>query len=112
MLAVVSVAAAMWIRRRRRGTVKTKEKGEQLVSHETPAFYSRMLDSLARRERTRADHETPLEFAASMQLPEVITVTDAYHRVRYGKQILTQTELSRIEIDLRRIEQTDVVKQT
>lgn len=110
ILLFVLVVVVIWLRRRRSKTVKTKNEGKQVIPHETPAFYSRMLNSLARREQVRAEYQTPLEFAASTKTPEVLAVTDAYHRVRYGKQVLSTMELSDIEIDLQRIEQENVVR--
>lgn len=111
-LSALLAAIVIWVRRRRSETSKTKNECKRIIPNETPAFYSRMLNSLARREQVRAEYQTPLEFAASTQVREVLAVTDAYHRVRYGKQVLSTTELNDIEIDLRRIEEVDVVRQT
>lgn len=67
-------------------------------------FYVRMTRALAARGLARREHETPLEFARSVGMPEVLAVTDAYHRVRYGGQGLSESESTRVEEWLRRIE--------
>ena len=60
-------------------------------------FYERMVRALAARGFERANHQTPLEFAATADIPEVIKITRAYNRVRFGGKDLTATESSAIE---------------
>ena len=67
-------------------------------------FYERMSKALSARGLSRAAGETPLEFAATTGIPEVINITRAYNRVRFGEQNLSQTESSQIENWLRRME--------
>ena len=67
-------------------------------------FYGRMTKALAAKGLARREHETPLEFAQAVGTPEVLAITDAYHRVRYGGRGLTAAESSSVEEWLRRIE--------
>ncbi len=72
-------------------------------TNESPAFYRRMLELVSKHKRSREPFETPQEFAASVQVPEVRMLTDAYHRVRYGGEMLTETERESVETELRRL---------
>lgn len=67
-------------------------------------FYGRMTKALAAKGLARREHETPLEFAAGVGTPEVLAVTRAYNRVRYGGQGLSASESLRVEEWLKRIE--------
>src|SRR5579885_750528 len=67
-------------------------------------FYERMTAALeARGLRRRAD-QTPLEFAAASGTPEVFAITQAYNRVRFGAQHLSDSEAADIERFLRNME--------
>lgn len=68
------------------------------------AFYERMTRALASRGLRREAHQTPLEFAAALDVPEALLVTRAYNRVRFGAQELTAHEAARVESWLRNIE--------
>jgi protein-glutamine gamma-glutamyltransferase len=70
-------------------------------------FYERMTRALAARGVRRREHETPLEFASASGSPEVLTLTRAYNRVRFGGQGLTPRERAEVEEYLRRIESGD-----
>ena len=67
-------------------------------------FYERMTKILAARGVEREANETPLEFAAAAGIPEVLKITEAYNRVRYGEQRLTPAEIALINEWLSRIE--------
>jgi transglutaminase-like putative cysteine protease len=69
-------------------------------------FYERMTKALASRGIERQAHQTPLEFAATTGIPEVLTITRAYHRVRYGAQHLLPEEATEVENCLRRMEES------
>jgi protein-glutamine gamma-glutamyltransferase len=60
-------------------------------------FYERMTRLLSGRGMTRAQNETPLEFAAGVGAVEAVKITDAYNHVRYGEHSLTQDEIAEIE---------------
>jgi transglutaminase-like putative cysteine protease len=67
-------------------------------------FYERMTRLLAARGLKRERDETPLEFALATRLPEVVNITRAYNRVRYGAQLLSASEVAEIEECLTRLE--------
>lgn len=68
------------------------------------AFYERMNRALAARGLRRESHQTPLEFAGALSVPEALLVTRAYNRVRFGARELSPDEAARVENWLRRIE--------
>lgn len=72
-------------------------------------FYERMNRSLAARGLRREPHQTPLEFAGALDVPEAVLVTRTYNRVRFGAHDLTRDEAARVETWLRRIEKTSEV---
>ncbi|MDT7603171.1 MAG: protein-glutamine gamma-glutamyltransferase, partial [Acidobacteriota bacterium] len=72
-------------------------------------FYERMMRALEARGLRRAPHQTPLEFAGALQMPEALLVTRAYNRVRFGARELSQAEVARVEGWLLRIEKPSTV---
>lgn len=93
------------LRRLRRENVAASATSE--VIDESPMFYKRMLELLSVRKRNRELFETPHEFAASIRSPDVGMLTDAYHRVRYGGEMLTGSERESIEAGLRRLAENE-----
>lgn len=69
-------------------------------------FYERLTRLLAKRGMNRSPDQTPLEFAASAGLSEVIAITSAYNRVRYGDDRLSGLEQKQIEEMLLRLERS------
>ena len=69
-------------------------------------FYERLTRLLARRGIKRSPDQTPLEFAASAGLNEVVAITSAYNRVRYGDDRLSRSEQKQIEEMLLRLERS------
>jgi transglutaminase-like putative cysteine protease len=67
-------------------------------------FYERMTKLLAERGLKRGKDETPLEFAGAIGISDVMRITRAYNRVRYGSQMLSAAEMAEIEQCLTRIE--------
>ena len=67
-------------------------------------FYERMTNIMAARGVRREANETPLEFATAARIPEVLKITQAYNRVRYGEHRLTSTEIAEINDWLSRME--------
>jgi protein-glutamine gamma-glutamyltransferase len=67
-------------------------------------FYERMTQLLAARGLRREKNETPLEFAVATGIHEVMRITRAYNRVRYGAQALSSAEVTEIEQCLTRLE--------
>jgi hypothetical protein len=60
-------------------------------------FYERMVRALEKKGLQRKPQQTPLEFAKTLAMPEAIKITEAYHRVRFGKADLSQKENFEIE---------------
>jgi transglutaminase-like putative cysteine protease len=67
-------------------------------------FYERMTSVLAQRGLRRGKDETPLEFAGTTGISDVLRITRAYNRVRYGSQALSASEVAEIEQCLTRLE--------
>ena len=60
-------------------------------------FYEQMTVQLAERGLIRLPHQTPMEFARAVAVPEVIGITDKYHAVRFGNKELSRSEREQIE---------------
>ncbi|HEX8557821.1 MAG TPA: DUF3488 and transglutaminase-like domain-containing protein [Pyrinomonadaceae bacterium] len=67
-------------------------------------FYVRMTEALAARGVRRRPDETPLEFAEAVGAPEVLAITKAYNRVRFGARDLTGAEAEEVERQLLTLE--------
>ena len=67
-------------------------------------FYERMQNLLARRGFRRAPHQTPLEFAFALDMPEAVKITEKYNRVRFGDKSLSRDETREIEDWLKDLE--------
>ena len=72
-----------WVKRKNRATVIE--------------FYERMQRVLAGKGFLREIHQTPLEFAYSLDIPEAVKITEKYNRVRFGEKILSNDETREIE---------------
>jgi transglutaminase-like putative cysteine protease len=73
-------------------------------------FYERMTKALATRGLSRRADETPLEFAETIGTPEVLAITRAYNRVRFGAQDLTGDEAAEVERHLHVLESDQQLK--
>ena len=67
-------------------------------------FYGRMLRVLEKNGYIRAQHQTPLEFAFALNMPEAIKITEKYNRVRFGEKELSKDEANEIENWLNNLE--------
>lgn len=67
-------------------------------------FYERMQKVLASKGFTRAAHQTPLEFAFALNMPEAVRITEKYNRVRFGEKNLSGDEVQKIESWLNELE--------
>ena len=67
-------------------------------------FYERMQRVLASKGFTRQPHQTPLEFAFDLKMPEAISITEKYNRVRFGEKNLSNDEAKEIENWLKKME--------
>ncbi|MCA1630177.1 MAG: DUF3488 and transglutaminase-like domain-containing protein [Acidobacteria bacterium] len=106
VLAAGSVAVACFIVARRRGfSLRRGLKGWRGGADRSAiVFYERMNRALAARGLRREPHQTPLEFAGALDVPEALLVTRTYNRVRFGAHDLSSDEAARVETWLRRIE--------
>lgn len=69
-------------------------------------FYERMQKVLASKGFRRAEHQTPLEFAFALEMPEAVSITEKYNRVRFGEKNLSSDEAEEIENWLKNLEKT------
>ena len=60
-------------------------------------FYERMQRVLASKGYVRQPHQTPLEFAYALELPQAVKITERYNSVRFGEQSLTAAESGEIQ---------------
>jgi transglutaminase-like putative cysteine protease len=60
-------------------------------------FYERMQRVLASKGFRRQPHQTPLEFAFALKMPEAVSITEKYNRVRFGERNLSRDEAAEIE---------------
>lgn len=60
-------------------------------------FYDRMQRVLANKGFTRELHQTPLEFAFALGMPEAVKITEKYNGVRFGEKELSREEAHEIE---------------
>jgi hypothetical protein len=67
-------------------------------------FYERMQKILALKGFERAAHQTPLEFASALNMPEAVKVTEKYNGVRFGEKNLSKDEVGQIESWLKNLE--------
>ncbi|HST52725.1 MAG TPA: DUF3488 and transglutaminase-like domain-containing protein [Pyrinomonadaceae bacterium] len=105
VLIVLSAAAFMILRRAGLLKFRRRRTDARAADAMVVRFYERMTAALeARGLRRRAD-QTPLEFAASAGAPEVLAVTQAYNRVRFGARHLSNSEAADIERCLMSIEE-------
>jgi hypothetical protein len=70
-------------------------------------FYDRMLKVLASKGYVREAHQTPLEFASTIGMPEAVGVTEKYNRVRFGEKYLSKAEETEVEIWLKQLQSND-----
>ena len=68
-------------------------------------FYERMQRVLASKGFRREPHQTPLEFAFALKMPEAVRITEKYNRVRFGEKNLSGEEAKEIENWLKKIEE-------
>lgn len=71
------------------------------------AFYERLIKAMEQRGVARDKHQTPIEFASSLQSTDALLITRAYNRVRFGGQKLSSTEMREVERALTELETSD-----
>jgi transglutaminase-like putative cysteine protease len=70
-------------------------------------FYERMQTILAGKGLVRSPHQTPLEFAYAVEIPEAVRITQEYNKVRFGEIELSDEEAGEIENWLKEISATE-----
>lgn len=73
---------------------KTDDDGRVLSNVQ---FYERLLSLMEQRGVARGTDQTPLEFADKLKSSEVMTITRAYNRVRFGGERLSPAEKREVE---------------
>ena len=81
---------AAWLRR----------KNEKVIVE----FYERMQKILASKGLRRPPHQTPLEFAFGLNMPQAVRITEKYNGVRFGAKSLSRDEAREIEDWLKELE--------
>jgi transglutaminase-like putative cysteine protease len=85
----------------RRGLRLTREKEDG--GRSPVEFYERLSKSLAERGLERSPNQTPLEFAVAIERSDVLAITNAYNRVRFGGHALRDDEVEAIETCLQEL---------
>lgn len=80
----------------------TRKKQKSIVE-----FYERMEKVLAKHGFVRQPHQTPLEFAFALRMPEAVSITEKYNRVRFGEKNLSGEEAREIESWLEKLEKRE-----
>jgi transglutaminase-like putative cysteine protease len=96
----------LWLRRRGVLRFGPKGGGQGVGARAVVEFYERMTAALKGRGLSRNEDQTPLEFAEAVGTPEVLALTRAYNRVRYGGEGLSPAEANQVEEWLRGVEGT------
>ena len=78
----------------RRGDRATLEDGR---AYSSVQFYEKLMQVMEQRGSPRDKHQTPLEFADKLKSSDVMTITRAYNRVRYGGERLSASERKEVE---------------
>ena len=70
-------------------------------------FYERLIKAMEQRGVARDKHQTPMEFASSLQSTNALLITRAYNRVRFGGHKLSSTEMKEVERALTELETSE-----
>ena len=76
-------------------TLRERILGRRRVS--IVEFYGRMLSVLESKGFKREPHQTPLEYAYALRIPEVVRLTEKYNDVRFGEKSISTAEADDIE---------------
>jgi protein-glutamine gamma-glutamyltransferase len=101
-IVVLAAVACLFVWARRRIVrsevwLRFRKNGRSTQENAAVVFYERMLRILAEQGMVRAPHQTPLEFAAAVGMPQAVIVTEKYNQVRFGEKDLTSDEFERVE---------------
>jgi hypothetical protein len=104
-LVIIGLLVALARRLRRRGT-RTATAAPSLRQQrieQAEHYYGQMLRLLSRQGIHRAEHQTPLEFAATLArqsfpaLAEAHLVTDLFCAMRYGNRPLAEAQQAQVD---------------
>lgn len=93
-LGFVFFGKRLWPLLWRRGAGSAIEDGR---AYSNVQFYEKLLELMEQRGVSRDKAQTPLEFAGNTKSSEVMIVTRAYNRVRYGGERLSSSEQREVE---------------
>jgi hypothetical protein len=99
LLAIFGKRLWRWTRAGVRSTVDGR-------AYSNVQFYERLISLMEQRGVSRDQHLTPLEFANTLRSTDVMVITRAYNRVRFGGQKLSATERKEVERALFALEGT------
>lgn len=110
----IALIAGIWLLHRFYLRLKKLELWRRLIEWWTRKtqrsiveFYERMERVLASRGFRRESHQTPLEFAFALKMPEAVSITEKYNRVRFGEKDLSGDESREIENWLKTLEKNE-----
>jgi len=113
LAAILGIVLIIWLYRKirrldvwRRIYAWLKSRNETTIVE----FYERMQKVLASKGFNRAAHQTPLEFAFALNMPEAVRITEKYNRVRFGEKNLSNDETQEIENWLEKLENNSALK--
>ncbi|HEX5887261.1 MAG TPA: DUF3488 and transglutaminase-like domain-containing protein [Pyrinomonadaceae bacterium] len=93
-LGFVLYGRRFWSMLWRRGVKSVIEDGR---SYSNVQFYEKLMELMEQRGVLRDKAQTPLEFAGNLKSSEVMIITRAYNRVRYGGERLSSSEQREVE---------------
>lgn len=102
LLALAAGTALLWWRYRQSWGYRFRRD----ATRSAIAFYQEMLDALARAGRRKAPAQTPLEFAAQVNHPAVLELTQLYQQARFGQGGLQAGEIARVSQLLAELKQS------
>jgi protein-glutamine gamma-glutamyltransferase len=73
-------------------------------------FYDRMQRILESKGLSRLQHQTPLEFAFEIGVPEAVNITQRYNGVRFGHERLSDCDTEQIENWLVKLDRDSIAK--
>jgi hypothetical protein len=94
VLSVVLFGRRLWDFILRRGAGGSLEESR---TYSDVQFYKKLLQVMEQRGVSRDKHQTPLEFADKLRSQDVMIITRAYNRVRFGGERLSATEKREVE---------------
>lgn len=99
LLLIVSLFATAWLLRWIYAKLKIadfwlriKNRLFSKADQSAVEFYGRMIQMLKAQGFERESSQTPLEFATSVGIPEVMKITEKYNEVRFGGRALSETD--------------------